>query len=344
MKYKLLLATLLPLSAYSMEQEQQNMKVEFKKETKFAEIITAKEQAKWFESMATCIEYYRIDRNKKNIPEVTKYSKNIRLRVQESIAKECINKVHPNYQSTLLILACLSREKMIAKFFLNAGADPNLMVKNQKTPLYSVCLHHEYENLSGSNCTSLVKLLIKRGALVNAISGGYQATALHAAVQKPTIDILLQAGADTEIKDNDGLTPLVGWAVEINKHYIENSANLFIERIKGYKESIPSLLKYNANIYEKDPASGKTAYELLKPHIPDLDEIIKTGKQEYNKHIIQQLVPKAQEQLRINWFKFVQQAHQNIQSQSLIISGKQFITHQLIISTRCPALNLLIQN
>ena len=332
MKYALLFLALLSLPAFCMEQEKPEQKL------KSAQVVTSKQQQGWLEAMRWLTLSYQEEINKENIPNAANHLNNIKKLLQDPIAQECINKETENIKETILNIACSKNLTDIAELFLNAGADPNIMSSgSQETPLLAACIK-EAPGLSNVNCTSLAQLLIDRGALVNTRGGNSLGTPLHRARQKSTLDILLQAGANTQIKDRFGATPLIERAVDMNiYHQNKDHESLFEERIKAIKESVPSFLRYGTNIYEKDPASGKTAYELLKPYMSDLDEIIEIGKQECAKRIIQQLARKTQQKLQNDWLKFAQSTH-FVQSSIIKVGNTQFPYSAAIASARCPAL------
>jgi hypothetical protein len=265
MNYKFLLASLLPFTAFSMEKEEQENKI------KAVQITTTKEQCAWVEAMRWLVLQY------KDASTATKCLDQIKQLLKDPRAQECINKETENIKETVLNTACHNNITDIAELFLNAGADPNTISSaSQQTPLLAACTR-ETHSFSEIDCSSIVQLLINKGALVNTPCGNTLRTPLHRAVHKSTIDILLQAGADIQIKDKLGVTPLVGHAIDMGRYH--KNKDMFKESIKAIEEFVPSFLRYGANVYEKDPASGKTAYELLKPYMPDLDAIIENSKE-----------------------------------------------------------------
>jgi len=101
---------------------------------------------------------------------------------------------------------CQNRLKM-ARLLLSHGADPNARDEDAKTPLYWACQWQNYD---------VVKQLIDRGAKVNLLEAGrqelysnYDPLIMAAQKRKPEIvQLLLEAGADMEVRDEAGYTPL----------------------------------------------------------------------------------------------------------------------------------------
>ncbi|OWF53219.1 protein fem-1 homolog CG6966-like [Mizuhopecten yessoensis] len=123
------------------------------------------------------------------------------------IAKALIEKgasVHgcSDTKSTAVRAACYSNNVEMVRYLVEHGADVNIPNKNGAT-----CLMNAIE------CKELCEFLIQSGSNVNAQETGRdRLTALHYAVnyQKlDTIKVLLQHGADVNLKTIDGISPVL---------------------------------------------------------------------------------------------------------------------------------------
>lgn len=109
-----------------------------------------------------------------------------------------------------LLDAVDSKHVEIVKYFLDHGFDVNArgMFRNKRLPLLSVATLFMKNN--GPDADPVVKLLLDRGAVVNA-TDDFQCTALSYAVRnscKATVQTLLDYGADPLHKDCKGRTPV----------------------------------------------------------------------------------------------------------------------------------------
>jgi cytohesin len=106
---------------------------------------------------------------------------------------------------TPLAVAVGQRDKEMARFLLDNGADPNLADLKGVSPLCIAVRHND---------RAMVDLLLGRGADVNRpAQASYDISALHVAVQHDNPDLtlirtLLAKGAEPNAKDKDGITPL----------------------------------------------------------------------------------------------------------------------------------------
>ena len=119
---------------------------------------------------------------------------------------------------------------------LDRGADVNQRTfpDSDMTPLMFACLPWHY--LGDRDRSQLVRFLVDRGADVNAVAeGGY--SVLHVAAEiasSPTIRTLLELGARTDVRDNQGLTPF-GSAL-MSEHSDLESALVIYQHEKALRE------------------------------------------------------------------------------------------------------------
>ena len=107
---------------------------------------------------------------------------------------------------TLLHFACAAGCVEVVSSLLRIGADPNTQDRGGHTPLY--CVGNECASETGP---SIVRMLVRAGADVNASTGVTRATALHMAARRgytAVIEALLDCGAAIEARDAKGDTPL----------------------------------------------------------------------------------------------------------------------------------------
>ena len=140
----------------------------------------------------------------------------------------------------------------VAKLLLDKGADVNARATWDGTPL---------TDAADSNNLPLAELLVDRGANVNATCP-FGCTCLHHAVSSKNVaEFLITKGADVNIKDNNGRTPL-NWAVrrrhkdvvelliakgaDVNAKNNEGETPLSIAEEKGHTEIVELLRKHGA--------------------------------------------------------------------------------------------------
>ena len=128
---------------------------------------------------------------------------------------KCGSKVNTSKdQKSPLIAACKNKHLAVVQLLLNEGADPN--VPEEMADACSFALHFA---AAGHNI-ELVNLLLKHGANVNVTDASHN-TALHHVTKrwfsnaldrsggrKVVLDTLLEAGADVNICNSDGESPL----------------------------------------------------------------------------------------------------------------------------------------
>ncbi|XP_026214537.1 ankyrin repeat and SOCS box protein 5b [Anabas testudineus] len=97
--------------------------------------------------------------------------------------------------------ACKRGHSQCVESLLSHGADPDYEVSHLGSPLYMSCLNRH---------TACSKILLHRGASVNV--GRESDSPLHAAVRQDCADqvaVLLDYGADVNLRDNNNQRPLV---------------------------------------------------------------------------------------------------------------------------------------
>lgn len=132
------------------------------------------------------------------------------FKFRESIPELIKQGANPNLTNLLgntpLHLACLERcESDVIKHLIDGGAHVDAINLEGQTPLYIACEMGYYE---------LLPTLLKEGAIVNRVIDADGNTVLHKVFmsKKETImplqDLLIRYGADLNIKNNLGKTPL----------------------------------------------------------------------------------------------------------------------------------------
>ncbi len=113
--------------------------------------------------------------------------------------------VRDKYGSTVLHKAARESDGEMMKRLLATGVDPNLKDSEDNTPL--IIAPGNLDVVTGKSI-DIVRLLIEKGADVNA-KNKYGGTPLHAAIgSEQTVKLLLEHGADVNAKNNDAWTPL----------------------------------------------------------------------------------------------------------------------------------------
>ncbi len=135
-----------------------------------------------------------------------------------------------------------------------------------KTLLDSTTLHQRYGQnqtllhyASIKNRFNMVELLVKKGILIDAKGGEYDATALHEAIRYGNISIathLVKMGANVNIQDRNGHTPL------------------HLSSALAYQNMVKLLLSNGANKSIQD-ATGSTAYDLMRNNSKTDYELLK---------------------------------------------------------------------
>jgi uncharacterized protein len=109
--------------------------------------------------------------------------------------------------ATPLMRAAKSIDLAAMRLLLDRGAEPNLMTKNLTTPVMFAAGAAGARN--EADAMAAIALCLKYGADVNAFNSTGQ-TALHIAVERSdaVVRLLVERGAEMDLKDRDGRTPL----------------------------------------------------------------------------------------------------------------------------------------
>ena len=153
---------------------------------------------------------------------------------------------------SLLHWAAINNRVQIAQLLLDRGALVNAVGGiMQEMPLQWCC------RSSGYGYTHMLKLLVKAGADVNYNnSAGH--SALHLCVQGGSLNLaflLLEAGADVDCRDCDGLTPLM-WILHHQKDGFEYNGQATLDLIR-------LLITYGADTSLTTHTHGDTVLHLL---------------------------------------------------------------------------------
>jgi len=111
--------------------------------------------------------------------------------------------------ATALMRAAKVSDATIIGLLLDAGADPNLRLRNQTTALMIAASRAARNGGPESATIEAMKLLIAKGADVNAVNDNGE-SALHIAVSRGDglVRLLAERGAQLDLKDTSGRTPL----------------------------------------------------------------------------------------------------------------------------------------
>ena len=139
-------------------------------------------------------------------------------------------------------------------------------------------LHHELRLRESIQDISIIKLLIEKGANVNAKDGG-GVTPLHLADTVEVATLFVAKGANVNTKDNEGRTPLhrVGNNRELASFLIKNGADV---NAKSNNDGTPLDSSYGeaaALLIEKEAKHGTIYGAIFHGNIKAIKEFISTG-------------------------------------------------------------------
>ncbi len=137
--------------------------------------------------------------------------------VVEYLLSKGVNVDEKNTESgyTALYLACDSGSLDIAKILVDAGANVNLKTNEDYSPLF---------NSVRSKNLLLVEYLLSKGAVIDEKNGKIGLTPLYKACYDGSLDIatvLVDAGADINLKSTEGFAPLCVAVQNKHKHIVE---------------------------------------------------------------------------------------------------------------------------
>nr|GMD46629.1 ankyrin-1 isoform X2 [Ipomoea batatas] len=174
-----------------------------------------------------------------------------------------------------LIWAAGHGQQDSVKLLLEHNANPNAETEDDITPLLSAV---------AAGSLQCLELLIKAGAKVNITAGG--ATALHIAADNGSPEIiktLLQAGADPNASDEDGMKPIQVAAARGNRAAVELLFPV-TSQVQGVSEwNVDGLIEYMQSQTEKAQQEANALKEGNKPKEPvlpkkDLPEVSPEAK------------------------------------------------------------------
>lgn len=159
--------------------------------------------------------------------EATKYSKSAIVRIL--IAAGANAKAMGNYGHTPLAVAAMNGDLESAHLLLAAGADPNVKAKESPTPITWASTYGH---------TRVVQALLKAGAAVYNKDDSWPALVAAArGDHTETMDVLLKAGADINMRAYDGRTALMYSArqgkIKSVRFLIERGAELNLKDENG---------------------------------------------------------------------------------------------------------------
>lgn len=175
--------------------------------------------------------------------------------------------------TTALHAAVKSGKVSSARLLLDNGANPNAIDEDGASPLYASVGFQGDE----ANEIALARLLLEHGAKINfrTTQGLYdvsgQTTLAEAArLDQPNLlDVLLQNGADPNLANSEGETPLI----QIAQNDKTNSDSPDAQRLKTQLRMVKALLAHGADPKLRDKA-GNTAFSLAVS--PELKAALKS--------------------------------------------------------------------
>ncbi len=113
------------------------------------------------------------------------------------------------------MMAAIYGHKDVIAALLDAGADPNLG-SDKEFEEGTTALMYLASSFFASNRAEVIKLLVARGADVNARNGKGQTALIIAGKNTDAVKALIDAGADLNLRDNEGNTAMMlgTWAIQ----------------------------------------------------------------------------------------------------------------------------------
>lgn len=317
MKYKILLASLLPFAVFGM-------KIEPSIKTVYKNFKRTAEQTIWINALDEAI-----GKNDAKTIEVLLAKPEAKsliccFREDVFILFEKDRKIHPSTTALMnyyLTEHDLYSNETIIELFLNAATEVNVALPALWTPLHIAC----DKNIE----SSLIELLIKKGAFVNAQELISRNSPLHYAQSAETINILIDAGADLELKNKQGNTPLLR-----NAYSYKHDLNYPDPKI--CYENMITLISHGADVHAVNNDKQDLKEFIHVALLPDL--LAKAAIEKTNRYKAHTMI-----KLHNDWFKFAQSTH-FVQNSKININNTQFKINPSTAFARCPAMNLLIQN
>lgn len=186
--------------------------------------------------------------------------------LEASFQPSPVNQSDPRQLGQDVITACLSWNWHEAERLLNLGADPNFVDPVRNSTILEVAL--------GWNATiDVIKLLLKKGAAVGKNPDALLVTCSQHQVGKT--ELLLKYGADPNVRDAHGRTPLMrsltGYGTRFIRPLVKHGSDLnavdndgrtalMVAAEKDNTDAVRDLLKCGADPYIKDN-DGKTAMD-----------------------------------------------------------------------------------
>lgn len=146
---------------------------------------------------------------------------------------------------TALYIACEAGNAELARLLIDRGADVNLPVSWQRTPLYAANMGRHAD---------IVKLLLDNGADPRQLAKGQ--TALHVAAEKGCLQCvvhLVEAGADVNALTSNGSPPI---------HFAKLGGHEdVVAYLRGHGAGGPPVAPISARLATASPESGKEIFD-----------------------------------------------------------------------------------
>jgi ankyrin repeat protein len=181
-----------------------------------------------------------------------------------------------------LMLAAMYGHKSVLEALLDAGADPNLG-SDEQFEEGTTALMYIASSFFASNRAEVIKLLVDRGADLNAQNDKGQTALLLALQNTDAVKASIEAGADLNLRDNNGNSAMMlgTWAVQrllrqagASEEGLNDVALVDAAR-QGNLTKIEELLHSGANVNYSDGSALVAAAQ--KGHLAIVDRLIQAG-------------------------------------------------------------------